>query len=459
MKETTFVCNNCDAQFLKWTGRCLECGKWGTIEEAPLRYRSGQASSKKQSSNKFQISNLKLAKKVVDLSQTKNQRPMDRIRTGFAEFDKVIGGGITPSSVLLLGGDPGVGKSTLALQIACLKNLAVLYVSAEESESQINSKIIRFKDYKIASQGGKALKFVNEDNVETIIATIIQEKPQLVVIDSIQTIYSEEVESNIGNINQIRTGTAKLVALAKSQSVGIIIIGHVTKEGNLAGPKTMEHLVDTVLYLEGDKYKQYRILRAVKNRFGPTDEVSILEMTKEGLRPVVNPSKIFLAQAHHQPGSVICAVAEGSQVFLVEVQALVSKTYSNYPKRQTSGFDQKRLELLATVISKKAGINLANFDVYLNIAGGLSLKEPALDLAVCSSIISAYLDKVLPEKFAVFGEVGLGGEVRNVAKTKERVKEALKLGFNKIILPYFESEVKNAGLIKIKEVKEIIKLL
>lgn len=424
----------------------MECGKWGTIAEA--------SNSKLQITNKKQIPNLKLPKQPIILSKIKDLKPINRLKTGFDEFDKVIGGGLTQGGVILLGGDPGVGKSTLALQIAYSGNLEVFYVSAEESENQISQKLAVMDGAK-----NSQLKFINEDNLETILATIEQEKPSLAIIDSIQTVFSEEVESNIGNINQIRACTAKLVAMAKNQNTAIIIIGHVTKEGDLAGPKTMEHLVDTVLYLEGDKYKQYRLLRATKNRFGNTSEVAILEMTKTGLRPVINPSKIFLAGRHQQSGSVICAVAEGAQVFLVEVQALVSKAGSNYPKRQTSGFDQRRLELLSTIVGKRAGINLANFDVYLNIAGGLSLKEPALDLAVCASIISAYLDKVFPEKTVIFGEVGLGGEIRNVTKTKERVKEAIKLGFNKIILPSFESETKSAGLIKIREVKEIIKLL
>jgi len=326
-------------------------------------------------------------------------------------------------------------------------------MSAEESANQVADRLQRL------SKNEQRLQFLNEDHLETILATIIQEKPQLTIIDSIQTVYTEEVQGSAGSLNQVKACTAKLVSLAKSENSSIVLIGQVTKEGLLSGPKSIEHLVDAVLYLEGDQYKQYRLLRSTKNRFGPTDEVAILEMTKEGLKPVANPSKIFLAESHHQGGSVICPVAEGSQVFLVEVQALVSKSSFGYPKRSASGFEQKRLELLTTVITKRAGINLANFDVYLNIAGGLTLHEPALDLAVSSSIISAYQDKVFPEKSVIFGEVGLAGEVRAVAKTKERVKESIRLGFNKIVLPYFKEEVKGAGLIKVKEVKEIIGLL
>lgn len=447
-----FVCSKCDAQYPKWSGRCLECGSWGTlIEEIKNKPQSTRLSAKKS-----QISSSKASKEIVELSRgINNAQRVTRLQTGFAEFDKVLGGGITPGSLILLGGDPGVGKSTLALQIAGSFNSDVLYVSAEESADQVLERFNRLNKIRRSFSGGG--KFLNEDNLETIIATIVEEQPKLVVIDSIQTVYTEEIKNTTGNINQIKACTAKLLGLVKQIQAAIIIIGHVTKEGDLAGPKTMEHLVDTVLYLEGDKYKQYRILRAAKNRFGPTDEVAILEMAPNGLVPVINPSKIFLAESHKGPGSVICAVAEGSQVFLVEVQALVSKTSFGYPKRSASGFDQRRLELLATVLIKKAGVNLANFDIYLNIAGGLTLREPALDLAVCSSIISAYYDKTFPEQTVIFGEVGLAGEARGVAKTKERVKEALKLGFKKIILPYFDGT--GAGLLKIKEIKELIKFL
>jgi len=448
MANTIFICSKCDSQFPKWSGRCLECGEWGTINEAP--------SSKSQGTKKSQISKLKFqAPAKVEQLGNRDLRiaNSEKIRTNFEEVDKVLGGGVTSGSVILLGGDPGVGKSTLALQLASNLGQEVLYMSAEESANQVADRLQRL------SKNEQRLQFLNEDHLETILATIIQEKPQLTIIDSIQTVYTEEVQGSAGSLNQVKACTAKLVSLAKSENSSIVLIGQVTKEGLLSGPKSIEHLVDAVLYLEGDQYKQYRLLRSTKNRFGPTDEVAILEMTKEGLKPVANPSKIFLAESHHQGGSVICPVAEGSQVFLVEVQALVSKSSFGYPKRSASGFEQKRLELLTTVITKRAGINLANFDVYLNIAGGLTLHEPALDLAVSSSIISAYQDKVFPEKSVIFGEVGLAGEVRAVAKTKERVKESIRLGFNKIVLPYFKEEVKGAGLIKVKEVKEIIGLL
>ncbi|MFA6304259.1 MAG: DNA repair protein RadA [Patescibacteria group bacterium] len=446
MNSTIFTCSKCDGQALKWAGRCLECGAWGTLTEG--------TNNKIQSTRKTQKSNTKPSNEVVDLTQNSKLKTGNyhKLVTGFTEFDKVLGGGITPGSLILLGGDPGVGKSTMALQLASGFKEEVLYVSAEESADQVSGRLSRL----VKGQG--SLKFLKEDDLETILATIEDNQPQLVIIDSIQTIYLDEVKSLAGSINQLKACTVRLLECAKNNNISIILIGHVTKEGELAGPKTTEHLVDVVLYLEGDKYKQYRLLRAAKNRFGSTDEVAILEMTKEGLTAVANPSKIFLAESHQQPGAVICAVAEGSQIFLVEVQALVSKTTFNYPKRSSSGFDQKRLELLTTILSKRANINLANFDVYLNIAGGLTLKEPALDLAVCAAINSAYHDKVWPAKTVIFGEVGLAGEVRTVAKTKERLKESLKLGFTKIVLPSFEGEIKGVTAIKVKEVKEIAKL-
>lgn len=436
MVKTVFNCSKCDAQFPKWSGRCLECGAWGTlIEGVEQKPKSKQAVSQTRPGQ------------VVELSHEKINNEI-RLKTNFKEFDQVVGGGLVKDSLILLGGDPGVGKSTLALQLAAGYQGEVLYVSAEESVSQVASRLKRLKN--------NQLKFLNEDKLEVIRATIEDIKPDLVVVDSIQTIYSEEVDSNAGSLNQVRACTAKLLELAKSLPVSIVVIGHVTKQGEVAGPKTMEHLVDTVLYLEGDKYKQYRLLRATKNRFGSTDEIGILEMTAAGLKAVSNPSEIFIAESQNQPGSVITAVREGSQVFLVEVQALVSKTTAAYPKRSASGFDQKRLELLTTVITKKTKINLTNFDVFLNLAGGLKLTEPALDLAVVASIISAYQDQALPKASVVFGEVGLGGEVRKVSRTKDRIKEALKLGFDRVILPYFTEEVKGTKLLKIKEIKELL---
>lgn len=444
-----YICSKCDSQFPKWSGRCAECGEWGSLKEETanqnISLTSRRAAVKKTAVKPAGV--ISFAEKDFQILN----RP--KIKTGLGYLDKVLGGGLTSGSLILLGGDPGVGKSTLALALAVNFPEKAMYVSAEESAGQVNDRY-----HRLTTRQNNDLIFFNEDNVETIGATIAEHQPKVAIIDSLQTIFSLEIKNQAGSPNQLKAVTAKLAEIAKTENITLLLIGHVTKEGELAGPKTLEHLVDAVLYLEGDKYQQYRLLRSVKNRFGATDEVAILEMTKNGLNEVANPSKIFLAEAKERPGSVICPVAEGSQVFLVEVQALVSKTSFGYPKRSASGFDQKRLELLTTILTKRAGINLSNFDVYINIAGGLTLREPALDLAVCSSIISAYQDKFLSAGTVVFGEVGLGGETRVVVKTKERIKEAVKLGFKKVIMPAVDLR-SSGGFMLIKEVGGILKFL
>jgi len=446
----------------------MECGEWGSLKEGTENQnisltsrrevasaRDGSASGGKKtgvkSANVISFAKNNLSSRFAGEAGKISSRP--KIKTGLGYLDKVLGGGLTSGSLILLGGDPGVGKSTLALALAANFPEKVMYVSAEESADQVNDRYNR-----LATKQNNDLIFINEDNIETIGATIAEHQPRVAIIDSLQTIFSSEIKNQAGSPNQLKAVTAKLAEIAKTENITLLLIGHVNKEGELAGPKTLEHLVDAVLYLEGDKYKQYRLLRSVKNRFGATDEVAILEMAKNGLNEVANPSKIFLSDAKEQSGSIICPVAEGSQVFLVEVQALVSKTNFGYPKRSASGFDQKRLELLTTILIKRAGVNLSNFDVYINIAGGLTLREPALDLAVCSSIISAYQDVSLSAGTVVFGEVGLGGETRAVVKTKERIKEAVKLGFKKVILPAVDLKP-SGGLILVKEVKEVLRLL
>ena len=446
-KNNIFICSKCDAQSPKWTGRCLECGSWGTLKENPK--------SETRNPKLERETNQGTSKEVFRLGNS-NQIKVKRYPSGYGEFDRVLGGGLVKGGLLMLGGEPGAGKSTLALQVAASLSAQnrCLYVSAEESLEQISQRSGRL------TESADKLGFIHETKIEDILATLKQEQVEIAVIDSIQTVYTEELPSESGSLNQVRACTVKLLEVCKQSGLTVIIIGQVTKEGTLAGPKASEHLVDTVLYLEGDKYKQYRLLRAAKNRFGSLDEVGIWQMAKEGLKEVLNPSEVFLAgHSAKNSGSVITAVAEGSRIFLVEVQALVAKSTAYYPKRTTSGFEAKRLEILTTVLSRRAGINLANFDAVVNIAGGLSLKEPSLDLAVAAAIISAWRDKPLPAKTVVFGEVGLAGELRTVLKTKERVKDAVKLGFKKIILPYFEGEVKGVELIKIKEVRDIIKLL
>lgn len=443
-----FSCSKCGAQYPKWQGRCSECDSWGTIsEEVEL-------------TTKEKIIDQKLAKELINLSEIKKES-LFRIKTNLEEFDRVVGGGMVAGSLILLGGEPGIGKSTLALQLANSNlnfptNSFVLYISSEESAEQVDYRLSRL------SLRSSKIKFLNEDNLEVIIATIEKNQPGLVIIDSIQTVYNPEFPSEAGSLVQVKSSAVRFLEIAKKLKITIILIGHVTKEGVVAGPKSLEHLVDTVLYLEGDNYQQYRLLRTTKNRFGSVGEIGVFAMTNNGLIPVKNPSEVFISsRGEQQSGSIITPALEGNQIFLVEIQALVSKTSFGYPKRTVSGFDLNRLELLAAVLTKKTKINLSSFDIYLNLTGGFKLKEPSLDLPVCLAVISSFFDKILPKNLVAFGEVGLGGEIRTVAKTKERIKESLKLGFNKILLADFPQDVKTTGveLIKVKNLNEVIEKL
>jgi len=443
-----FSCSKCGAQYPKWQGRCSECGSWGTISEEII------------AAEQIKVVDKKLAKDLIDLSEIKRES-LFRIKTNIEEFDRVVGGGMVAGSLILLGGEPGIGKSTLALQLANTNlnfstNTFVLYISSEESAEQVDYRLSRL------SLKSSKIKFLNEDNLEVIIATIEKNQPGLVIIDSIQTIYNPEFPSEAGSLIQVKSSAVRFLEIAKKLKITIILIGHVTKEGVVAGPKSLEHLVDTVLYLEGDNYQQYRLLRTTKNRFGSVGEIGVFAMTNNGLIPVKNPSEVFISsRGEQQSGSIITPALEGNQIFLVEIQALVSKTSFGYPKRTVSGFDLNRLELLAAVLTKKTKINLSSFDIYLNLTGGFKLKEPSLDLPVCLAIISSFFDKILPKNLVAFGEVGLGGEIRTVAKTKERIKESLKLGFNKIILAEFPQEIKisDAEIIKVKNLNELLEKL
>ncbi len=363
-----------------------------------------------------------------------------------------MGGGLVPGSLTLLGGEPGIGKSTLSLQIANLLS-PTLYFSGEESVGQIKLRADRLK---ISSD---KLKISNETNVESIITTIIEHLPSLVFIDSIQTTYSSELENEIGSINQIKACAVKLLECAKQKNIPIIIIGHITKDGAVAGPKTLEHLVDTVLYLEGDEYHNYRILRTIKNRFGSTDEVGIFSMEENGLTEIKNPSSTFLtANKENGPGNIITCLLKGTRPILIEVQALVNKTVFGYPVRKSSGFDINRLHVILAVLQKHAGLDLGQYDVYLNIVGGLKTKEPAVDLAVALAITSAYKDKPLPKDIAVFGEIGLSGEIRPVLKTDNRIKECENLNMKKIITAKQKlKSYKNLQIIAVQNIKELIK--
>jgi DNA repair protein RadA/Sms len=438
--STIFACSSCGAQFPKWSGRCLECGGWGTLQM--------QTVDLKQADKMVTVS----PAEVVDLEKLEPTAKFDRFLTKIQELDRVLGGGIIPGSLILLGGEPGIGKSTLVAQIAAAtkSNGDIIYVSGEESASQIKS---RFERLGIKTE---KIKFLSETNAEKIIATINHLKPILVIIDSIQTIYSSGIAGEPGGLNQIRGSTVNFLASAKQDNVAIILIGHITKDGQLAGPKTLEHIVDTVLYLEIETNHDYRILRASKNRFGSVNEIGIFEMTAQGFKEISNPSLIFVDRSHNITGSVTSCLTQGTRVFLTEVQALVTKTVFGYPQRKSSGFDLNRLQVLVAVLAKRANLNLTNQDVILNVVGGLKISDPGLDLAVCLAITSSLLNQIIENNTIVLGEVGLGGEIRPVAKLEQKLKEAERLGFTKAIIPASDVTMKKIKLFKMKNIQEVI---
>ncbi|MDP2655973.1 MAG: DNA repair protein RadA [bacterium] len=417
-----FECSTCGAQTPKWAGRCFECGGWGTL---------GQTVSDGTPANLPPVPSAN----AVPFSEIESS-DIPRIPTHISELDQVLGGGIVPGSLILIGGEPGIGKSTLLLQIAIRlaeKQNQILYASGEESGQQIKMRLDRLSTEPNVS---KKILYIGETNTEKICASIVEQKPRLAIVDSIQTIRSNDVQSEAGSINQVRASTMKLLETAKQHHIPIIIAGHVTKEGMVAGPKMLEHMVDTVLYLEGDNQYHFRLLKTVKNRFGSTNELGVFEMTEEGLREVSNPSDIFLSSNKEpMPGSVTSVIMEGSRAFLVQVQALTSKTYFGYPQRRAVGFDTNRLQLLIAVLSKRLGLNLGDQDIHLNIVGGFKINEPAVDLAVCAAIMSGYKNVALPADQVIFGEVGLNGEVRPISHADRRLKEASKLGFQTAVCP------------------------
>ncbi len=421
----------------------------------------------------MQTVDLKLADKmagvspaeVMDLEKLDKPEKFDRLLTNIMELDRVLGGGIIPGSLILLGGEPGIGKSTLVAQIAAsIKQNGlpaeasaqageVIYVSGEESAGQIKS---RFSRLEIKTD---KIKFLSETNAEKIIATINHLKPALVIIDSIQTIYSSGIAGEPGGLNQIRGSTIGFLETAKKNNAAIILIGHITKDGQLAGPKTLEHIVDTVLYLEIETNHDYRILRATKNRFGSVNEIGIFEMTAKGFNEVANPALIFIAKSHNITGSVISSLTQGTRAFLTEVQALVTKTVFGYPQRKASGFDLNRLSVLIAVLTKRANLNLTNQDIILNVVGGLKISDPGLDLAVCLAVASSLLNQIVANNIIVLGEVGLGGEIRPVAKLEQKLKEAERLGFTQAIIPQGDAVMKKIKLVKMKNVQEVISFL
>lgn len=440
-KGPVFACGNCDAQMPKWQGRCPECGQWGTVVAQDVA-----VTGKKKPSG--------VPGKAVAFSDVSVVHAQ-HLPTGIDELDRVLGGGIVPSSLVLIGGDPGIGKSTLVLQLAAAvaKGGPVLYVSGEESAEQVKLRLERLTPH------GGSIRFLGETDIDTIVATLEHDTPHLAVIDSIQTMHWSGIPSEAGSVAQVRASTVKLLEVAKRGRTAIVIIGHVTKEGTVAGPKTLEHLVDTVLYLEGDQYHAFRILRSVKNRFGSTNEVGVFDMRDKGLIEVKNPSKVFLAERQSGPGSCVAAIMEGSRPFLVEVQALVNPTVFGMPRRTGSGIEFNRLQLLLAVLSKRGGLKLATQDVFVNVVGGVRVNEPAVDLAVCLAVASATLNKPVDKNLVAIGEVGLGGEIRSVSRLEHRLAEAEKLGFTSAAVTerVGASSIKKIGLLKVATIADALK--
>ena len=415
--KTVYLCSACGDDHPKWNGQCPSCNEWGTLSE----YKVSKNRKKGENS---------IVNKSRTLEDVLQDGEVKRIPVCIEEIDRVLGGGLLPGSLILLGGNPGIGKSTLALQLLpALKN-PVLYVSAEESEDQIG---LRAKRLNVHS---KTLNLSSENRIQGILDQVSLLQPELIVVDSIQTVYSEDLDSLPGSISQIRECGQQLLQLAKQKGIAVLIIGHVTKEGVIAGPKMLEHLVDTVLYLEGDDRHDHRILRSVKNRFGTTNEVGIFQMGANGLKEVENPSELFLAERQENiTGSTIFPSLEGSRPILVEVQALISNANFGTPQRNVNGFDFKRLAMLLAVLEKRLGTQMGTKDVFVNFVGGLKINDPAADLAVITAVASGSRDKFISNSVVLIGEVGLGGEVRSVSKLEERVNEAKSLGFKSVIAP------------------------
>jgi DNA repair protein RadA/Sms len=430
--KTVFVCQNCGVESPKWIGRCPSCKEWNTYHEEIIAPASSHATSFISEQEK----------KKPELLDNISSDEKNRHKTGIHELDRILGGGMVSGSLILLGGEPGVGKSTLALQLAlAMKGTKILYVSGEESEEQIS---LRAKRLKSSNPGCYIL---NETDLENILAHSEHLKPGLIIIDSIQTISSGMLESSAGSVSQVRECAAQLLKYSKITGVPVFLIGHITKDGTLAGPKVLEHIVDVVLYFEGDNNYIYRILRSVKNRFGSTSEIGIFEMIETGLREVKNPSELFINQ-HDEAlsGISIAATVDGLRPFLIETQALVSSAVYGTPQRSSTGFDIRRLNMLLAVLEKRAGFRLGVKDVFLNIAGGIKVTDPAIDLAIISSVLSSNLDIPIPGDVCFAGETGLSGEIRAVSRIEQRIREASKMGFKKIFLSGYHRNISLKGL-------------
>lgn len=444
--KSIYTCQNCGAQSPKWIGKCPSCNEWNSYVEEII--------SKKQSSGKLSVQisgNQPLTLENIETLQNK------RISVPIEEFNRVLGGGIVPGSIILLGGDPGIGKSTLALQLALiLKERKILYTSGEESLQQIKLRAERLKT------DNKNCLFLSETSLELLLAQTEQIQPDLLIIDSIQTISTETIESSPGSVSQVRECTSAILKYAKKAGVAVILIGHITKEGSLAGPKVLEHMVDVVLQFEGDTNYMYRILRSNKNRFGSTNELGIFEMESDGLHEILNPSEQLISKvSDHVSGTAIASTIEGIRPFLIEIQALVSTAAYGNPQRSSTGFDLRRLNMLLAVLEKRAGFKLIQKDVFLNIAGGLKINDPATDLAVICSILSSNIDVAVNHKYCFAGEVGLTGEIRAVGRVEQRISEAEKLGFKRIYVPAhnksFDVKKYKIEIVKSARVEEVFK--
>lgn len=447
-KSTVFFCQNCGNESSKWMGQCPACHEWNTFVEEAL--------DKKEIKSRKAVSDVKvsLLNEVVETDAT-------RTSTGMKELDRVLGGGLVKGSLILVGGDPGIGKSTLLLQVCknvCDKGLKMLYISGEESMQQIKLRANRMGKF------NENLSLLCETSLSVVKAVIEKEKPDMVVIDSVQTMYDEDVSSAPGSVTQVRQATSVFMQIAKGLGITVFIVGHVTKEGVVAGPRVLEHMVDTVLYFEGERHGTYRILRGVKNRFGSTNEIGVFEMCESGLAEVENPSQYMLeGKPHNASGSVVACSMEGTRPILLEVQALVCATNFNIPRRTANGVDFNRVNLLMAVLEKRLGLHLSTYDAYVNIAGGLKMNEPALDLAIVLALASSYKNRPVDEGLICFGEVGLSGEVRSVSQAQQRINEAKKLGFTTIVLPKVclkniqkEKDVKLIGVENVHEVYDLL---
>ena len=452
-KKTAFFCQNCGYESAKWMGQCPACREWNTFVEEPT-------AAKTPAGNQGLGSHSAAGRKPVHLTEISTGKE-ERIPTGIGELDRVLGGGIVPGSLTLVGGDPGIGKSTLLLQVCRMLSTAghqVLYISGEESLRQIKLRAVRIGEF------NENLSLLCETNLDIIRAVMEKEKPEMAVIDSIQTMFIEAAGSAPGSVSQVRECTGVLMQLAKGLGVTVFIVGHVTKEGVVAGPRMLEHMVDTVLYFEGDRHASYRILRGVKNRFGSTNEIGVFEMEEKGLSEVLNPSEMLISgRPKEASGAVVACSLEGTRPILLEVQALVTATNFGMARRTANGVDYNRINILLAILEKRCGFAMSRYDAYVNIAGGMKMNEPALDLAVVMALVSSFKNREVDPGMLIFGEVGLSGEVRGVSQAAQRVSEAIKMGFTSCLLPKSNLEKlkdeKRIRLIGVENVREAIQLI